>query len=66
MSNRNIIWPFSQNPEPPEEGEHYWECDHYNVLAEALDVHCICDELMAERRQEAAERRAEWLRGRDE
>jgi len=56
----NLIWPFQNNPEPPDDGEHYEECGIANDAYEVTG--CICHEIAEERKQDAAERKYDYMK----
>ena len=51
-------WPFRNNPEPPDEGEHYEGCTD--------DESCRCLEIMGERKQDAVKRQSDYERDNDD
>ena len=61
-----IIWPNQNNPEPPDQPEHYPECNQNNDRrASTYGDICICDEVLQWRADDAVERELQDRKERD-
>ena len=51
-----ILWPYQNNPEPPDEYQHYAECAlHEDALTEDGTALCSCDEILSAEIQSTAD-----------
>jgi hypothetical protein len=51
-----ILWPYQNNPEPPDEYQHYAECAlHEDALTEDGTALCECSAIETSRQQDQAD-----------
>ena len=51
-----ILWPYQNNPEPPDEYQHYAECAlHEDALTEDGAALCECSAIESSRHQDQAD-----------